>query len=106
MWGAAPVSHQIASRCYTQTVPTTRPRYAVTDTGDVRRMLDLAERRWPEVHDRRRLLLRLAAAGRDAIASEVDSDERERRRDCQREALRRAGDLVDTDALLADAAWR
>jgi hypothetical protein len=48
-------------------VPTTKPRYTVTDTGEVSQLLDEAQRRWPEVRDRKELLLRLAAAGRDAI---------------------------------------
>jgi hypothetical protein len=78
----------------------------VTDTGDVREMLDVAQQRWPEVHDRRQLLLRLAAAGRDAIAPEVNVEEDRRRREAQMEALRRAPDLVDVDLLLSDAMWR
>lgn len=48
-------------------MPTTKPRYTVTDTGEVSQLLDEAQRRWPEVRDRKELLLRLAAAGRDAI---------------------------------------
>jgi hypothetical protein len=78
----------------------------VTDTGEMREMLDLAQRRWPDVHDRRQLLLRLAAAGRDSIAPQVDTETRLQRADRQRAALRRAGALVDADALLSDAAWR
>lgn len=85
-------------------MPTRHPRYTVTDTGDLREMLDVAQRRWPEVGDRRQLLLRLAAAGRDVL--DADGEERERRRQRQREALGRAGALVDVDELLADAAWR
>jgi hypothetical protein len=85
-------------------VPTTQPRYSVTDTGDVQTMLDLAQRRWPDVHDRKQLLLRLAAVGRDAIAPDVD--ERERARELQLAALARAGELVDPSVLLADAAWQ
>lgn len=87
-------------------MPTTRPRYTLTDTGAVREMLDLAHRRWPDVDDRRQLLLRLAATGRDAIAADVDAEDRGRRRARQQEALRRAGELVDVDLLLGDAAWR
>jgi hypothetical protein len=68
-------------------------------------MLDLAQRRWPDVHDRRQLLLRLAAAGRDAIAPDIDEDMRSHRADCQRVALGRAEALVDVDALLSDQAW-
>jgi hypothetical protein len=78
----------------------------VTDTGEMRDMLDLAQRRWPDVHDRRQLLLRLAAAGRDAIAPDIDEEARLRRADRQRAALHRAGELIDADALLSDAAWR
>jgi sulfite reductase beta subunit-like hemoprotein len=44
----------------------------VTDAGEVTEMLDSAQRRWPEVADRKALLLRLAAAGRDAIEQEGD----------------------------------
>ncbi|HEX8958701.1 MAG TPA: hypothetical protein VF770_02645 [Solirubrobacterales bacterium] len=51
-------------------MPTTKPRYTVTDTGKVSELLDEAQRRWPEVSDRKALLLRLAAAGREAIERE------------------------------------
>jgi len=51
-------------------MPTTRPRYTLTDTGALREQLDEAQRRWPRVRDRKELLLRLADAGRKAIASE------------------------------------
>jgi hypothetical protein len=87
-------------------VPTTQPRYTVTDTGEMRDMLDLAQQRWPDVQDRRQLLLRLAAVGRDAIAPDVDEETRLHRADRQRAALHRAGALIDEDALLSDAAWR
>lgn len=53
-------------------VPTTKPRYMLTDTGELRDLLDAAERRWPEMTDRKALLLRLAAAGAEAIATEAD----------------------------------
>ena len=53
-------------------MPTTKPRYTITDTGIVSEQLDEAQRRWPEVRDRKELLLRLAAAGRSAIAREID----------------------------------
>ncbi len=33
-------------------MPTTRPRYTVTDTGGVREMLDLAHRRYPAIDPR------------------------------------------------------
>ena len=53
-------------------MPTTRPRYTLTDTGELREQLDAAQRRWPKVRDRKELLLRLAEAGRKAIAREAD----------------------------------
>lgn len=57
-------------RCYTSIMPTTKPRYTVTDSGAVSELLDEAQRRWPEVDNRKELLLRLAAAGREAIERE------------------------------------
>jgi hypothetical protein len=44
-------------------MPTSKPRYTLTDTGELSELLDAAQRRWPEVADRKALLLRLAAAG-------------------------------------------
>jgi hypothetical protein len=85
-------------------VPTTKPRYVITDTGETAEMLDRAHRAWPQVSDRKELLLRLAAAGRDAIeAREADVAAR---RDAQRGALARAAERVDVDVLLRDDAWR
>jgi len=51
-------------------MPTTKPRYTVTDSGAVSDLLDEAQRRWPDVRDRKALLLRLAEAGRAAIERE------------------------------------
>lgn len=53
-------------------MPTTRPRYTLTDTGVLSKQLDDAQRRWPEVRDRKELLLRLAEAGRKAIVGEAE----------------------------------
>lgn len=52
-------------------MPTTRPRYTVTDTGNLREQLDQAQRRWPGIRDRRQLLLRLVAAGQESIARDA-----------------------------------
>jgi hypothetical protein len=52
-------------------MPTTKPRYTLTDTGELSEQLDEAQRRWPNVRDRKELLLRLAAAGRAAIEHEA-----------------------------------
>ena len=51
-------------------MPTTKPRYTVTDSGPVSKLLDEAQRRWPEISDRKELLLRLAEAGGEALARE------------------------------------
>lgn len=51
-------------------MPTTKPRYTITDTGKLSEQLDEAQRHWPDVRDRKELLLRLAAAGRAAIERE------------------------------------
>jgi hypothetical protein len=69
-------------------------------------MLDLAQRRWPEVQDRRQLLLLLASAGADRIASDLDAADGDLRRQRQAQALSRAADLLDTEILLSDTAWR
>jgi hypothetical protein len=45
-------------------MPTTRPRYQITDTEAVRAWLDRAAESWPELaNDRKSLLLRLAQLG-------------------------------------------
>lgn len=85
-------------------VPTTQPRYTVTDTGELREMLDAAARRWPEVTDRRKLLLKLAETGAERVASEQESAEARRAR--QVEAAQRIREWVDVDVLLSNEAWR
>lgn len=91
---------------YPVTVPTTRPRYTLTDVGELTEMLDLAARRWPEEAGRKELLMRLAAVGRDVVAQDLAEAAREGRRERQRAALERLPALVDVDVLLSDAAWR
>lgn len=51
-------------------MPTSKPRYTLTDTGDLSDLLDAAQKRWPEISDRKALLLKLAAAGSETIAAE------------------------------------
>jgi len=87
-------------------MPTTKPRYTFTDRGDLAEMLDLAARAWPEVGDRKELLYRLAETGEDVLRQRAEEDDRASRRARQRAALERAPSLVDTDAVLADVAWR
>ncbi|MBJ7329875.1 MAG: hypothetical protein JHC95_08265 [Solirubrobacteraceae bacterium] len=85
-------------------MPTTRPRYTVTDTGETADLLDLAERAWPDVADRRQLLLRLTEIGGATLKAQLE--ELDERRARQRAGLARAPQLVDVDALLGDQAWR
>jgi hypothetical protein len=87
-------------------VPTTKPRYTFTDTGELERMLDLAQRVWPDIADRKELLYRLARVGEDELRARSLAADREARRDRQRTALERAEALVDIEAVLADAAWQ
>ena len=47
-------------------MPTTRPRYQVTETPAMARALDLAARRWPN-EPRSKLLIRLVQAGSNAL---------------------------------------
>lgn len=77
---------------------------AVTDTGHTAELLDLAQRAWPEITDRRQLLLRLTEMGGEALGARLV--EHEHRRERQRLGLERAAQLVDVDALLGDQAWR
>ena len=85
-------------------MPTTRPRYTVTDTGQTARLLDLAQRAWPNITDRRQLLLRLTEAGGRML--EIELAAQDQRRERQRIGLERASRLVDADELVGDSAWR
>ncbi|HXB65553.1 MAG TPA: hypothetical protein VNV42_11835 [Solirubrobacteraceae bacterium] len=87
-------------------MPTTHPRYSITDTGPVRELLDDAQRQWPGVGNRKELLLRLAQAGHDALGLDRAEAEASRRRERQRAALMELPKLVDVDALLSDSAWK
>ena len=86
-------------------VPTTRPRYTVTDTGHLAELLDAAARRWPDVVDRKQLLLRLAEEGHHALASAELAAVAGDRRGRVGLALERIPSLVDVDRLLSDEAW-
>lgn len=93
------------ARCYTRIVPTTRPRYTFTDTGQLQELLDAAQRRWPDVTDRKLLLIRLAEEGHTALGlvkTELDAEERHERLNS---ALQRIPSLIDSDQLLSDEAW-
>jgi hypothetical protein len=86
-------------------VPTTRPRYTITDTGPVSDLLDDAQSRWPEVRDRKELLLRLAQAGHDSLHLERAEAEANNRRERQRAALAGLQRTVDWNAIRDDQAW-
>jgi len=98
------VSHR-GGWCYTRGVPTTRPRYTFTDTGDLEALLDAAQRRWPEVSDRKALLLRLAEEGGSSLGLNAERLDVEEQRKRAQAALERLRSLVDVDVLLSDGAW-
>jgi len=52
-------------------MPTTKPRYAVTDTGDVAQALDVAQRVWPGIA-RSQALVRLVVAGAEHLETTQD----------------------------------
>jgi hypothetical protein len=87
-------------------MPTTRPRYTFTDTGELEALLDAAQRRWPEVSDRKSLLLRLAEEGGSALGLATERLDAAERRKGTQAALKRLRSLVDVEVLLSDAAWR
>jgi hypothetical protein len=86
-------------------MPTTRPRYTITDTGPISDLLDDAQRRWPTVGDRKELLLRLAQAGHDSLQLDRVEAEENDRRERQRAALANLKHTVDWSAIRDDQAW-
>jgi hypothetical protein len=60
-------------------VPTTLPRYQITETPPVRHAIDLAAKRSPG-KPRSKLLLDVIAAGALAIETELDQGQQEHRR--------------------------
>ncbi len=87
-------------------MPTTRPRYTFTDTGHVRDLLDCAQRQWPEIEDRKQLLLRLAESGHELIAQMDAAADTVRKRERRRTALAELRRIVDWNAIADDQAWR
>lgn len=80
-------------------MPTTKPRYPITETADVAEALEVAANRWPEDRDRPRvLLLRLIAEGVSALRSADEQRIAERRAALQRTAGS-ATDLFDVGYL-------
>lgn len=86
-------------------MPTTKPRYTVTDTGRLQELLDAAQERWPEIGDRKQLLLRLAEEGHNVLElSDLRLSDEEHREQVT-SALERIPSLVDSELLLSDQAW-
>lgn len=64
-------------RCYTRSVPTTRPRHLVTETDEVKGALDAAASRWPGL-SRSQLLVRLALEGHRSNRSTMERENHRR----------------------------
>lgn len=77
----------------------------MTDTGHLAELLDAAARRWPDVADRKQLLLRLAEEGHHALAGAEAAAVARDRRGRVALAFERIPSLVDVDRLLSDEAW-
>ena len=75
----------------------------MTDTGKTADLLDLAQRAWPDVRDRKELLLRLAEAGAGVV--EQTLREQASSRELRRAAVMRSREMLDADVLLSDQAW-
>jgi non-ribosomal peptide synthetase component E (peptide arylation enzyme) len=58
-------------------MPTTRPRYQITETAAVAQAIDLAAQRWPD-EPRSKLLLRLIDAGGAALEQSQNTAARQR----------------------------
>jgi hypothetical protein len=91
--------------CHTAGMPTTRPRYTFTDTGHLQDLLDAAQGRWPEVSDRKALLLKLAEEGHATIRTSQERLGASERRVRAQTALARIRSLTDLELLLSNRAW-
>lgn len=59
-----------SSQCYTDLVPTTRPRHTITETSEVSEALAEARKRWPE-EGPAGLLRRLVEVGHQAVVADA-----------------------------------
>jgi hypothetical protein len=60
-------------RCYTEDMPTVRPRHMLTETDEVAEALRVAAQRWPDDRERpAKLLLDLVREGHRAIADDAN----------------------------------
>lgn len=73
--------YHLRSRWYSLFMPTARRRFQVTETDAVARAIDAAAERWPD-EPRARLLVRVIAAGGEALERDAEVEAR-------RAALRR-----------------
>lgn len=78
-------------------MPTTRPRYQITETPAVARAIDKAARRWPD-ESRSKLLLRLVDAGGAAL-ERVDDLASSQRKDAIRDSSGKYADAFSVDYL-------
>ena len=67
--------------------------------------MDAAQTRWPDISDRKSLLLRLAEEGHSALDLGDEQRAAEERRQRARAALGRIPPLLDVELLLSDRAW-
>lgn len=72
----------------------------------MRGLLDDAQRRWPEIANRKELLLRLAQTGHESLRLDEIDAEAGRRHERQLKALAGLKRNVDWDAIRDDQAWR
>lgn len=72
------MSH-LRSRCYTASMPTLKPRHAITETREVAHALDVARRRWPG-QPASRLLVHLIETGGRVVEQECATATGERER--------------------------
>ena len=80
-------------------MPTTRPRYAITETPEISRALEAARRKWPEDSDRpAKLILRLIHDSASRIDDQLEQD-RARRQQAIRDA---AGSFEYPEGYLED----
>ena len=78
-------------------MPTTRPRYQITETPAVARAIDKAARRWPD-EPRSKLLLRLVDVGGAAL-ERVDDLASRQRQDAIRDSSGKYADAFSVDYL-------
>lgn len=68
-------------------------------------MLDAAQQRWPEIRDRKALLLQLAASGAAELEAQRAQSALAERQERQREAFDEIRGLIDVERLMSDDAW-